>query len=174
MVGGGGFFFLISDILYTSPSGSSVGGLHIPKARMAGFAIFFSYAPPKPSSCTYTCTYLCVCAPACQCAIGGICHGLMPRARISIASLMCCRSNAGERCSESCTCSKVRQRAGYEALFAGAWGGVGKRGGDWLWAGAGPFGESRISVTGQRLPKVRSALKLWAHGLVSCFMQPTF
>ena len=34
-------------------------------------------------------------APACQCAIGGICHGLMPRARISIASLMCCRSNAG-------------------------------------------------------------------------------
>ena len=72
-------------------------------------------------------------APACQCAIGGICHGLMPRARIPIASLMCCRNNAGERCSESCTCSKVRQRscqrAGYEALFAGAWGEV--------WGGAG-------------------------------------
>ena len=64
------------------------------------------------------------------------------------------RNNAGrERCSELLYVLENEatpcQRAGYEALFAGAWGGVGKRGGDWLWAGAGPFGGRAAQTAGQ-------------------------
>ena len=106
MVGGGGFFFLLSDFLHTRPNGSSVSELHIRKAGVAGFGIFFFYAPPNPAivrTRARTCAYawLRVFAPWLQRAANGLKARAKsmpaPRARPPTAPPRACRTTADAR-----------------------------------------------------------------------------
>ena len=106
MVGGGGFFFLLSDFLHTRPNGSSVSELHIRKAGVAGFGIFFFYAPPNPAivrTRARTCAYawLRVFAAWLQSAANGLKARAKsmpaPRARPPTAPPRACRTTADAR-----------------------------------------------------------------------------
>ena len=104
--GWGCFFFLLSDFLHTRPNGSSVSELHIRKAGVAGFGIFFFYAPPNPAivrTRARTCAYawLRVFAAWLQSAANGLKARAKsmpaPRARPPTAPPRACRTTADAR-----------------------------------------------------------------------------